>query len=319
MNKNNLDWKIRLLDRLLLLLSLGKPIHRLSLEELRKLPETPIPPIVERILGGKRIPLPKVTQQMVNGRHGEIPVRFYYPSTEKNLALILFFHGGGWVSGNFQTHDLMCRRIARDTGAIVLAVRYRLAPWFKYPTALEDCYDVLTWAVQNAVSLKANIHQVMVMGDSAGGNLAASVCLMARERGKPAIAGQVLLYPCTDGTLSQPSIDRNANAPILTKEMMKCFVEYYARREYERLEPYFSPLLAQDLNNLPPALIITAEYDPLRDEGQAYARRLQESGNRVQVTDYSGMVHGFLSFPPFCRGALPAFAEIATYVKAAIG
>lgn len=125
MNKLNLDWKIRLLDRLL---RLSKPIHRLSLEELRKLPETPIPPIVERVMGGKRIPLPKVTQQMVSGRYGEIPIQFYYPSSEPNLARLLFFHGGGWISGNFQTHDLMCRRIARDTGAIVLAVRYRLAP-----------------------------------------------------------------------------------------------------------------------------------------------------------------------------------------------
>ncbi|MEC4814926.1 MAG: alpha/beta hydrolase [Scytonema sp. PMC 1069.18] len=313
MNKRNLDWKIRLLDRLL---RFSKPIDQLSLAELRQLQETSIPAIVQRVLGGKRISLPQVTQRTINGRHGEIPIRLYYPSTEQIRTLILFFHGGGWVYGNFQTHDLMCRRIARDTGGLVVAVRYRLAPWFKYPTALEDCYDVFTWIVQHKTDLGTDIRQLMVMGDSAGGNLATSVCLMARDRGESgAIARQILIYPEIDGTMSQPSVERNANAPILTKSLMHFYVNYYTRNESDRLEPYFSPLLAKDLSNLPPALIITAEYDPLCDEGQAYAQRLREFGNQVQFTKYTGMIHGFLSFPPFCRGALPAFSEIATYVK----
>lgn len=313
-NKLNLDWKIRLLDRIL---RLNKPLNQLSLEELHKLPETPIPAIVERILGGKSIPLPQVTEQIVPGRHGDIQIQLYHPSTNQNLALILFFHGGGWVCGNFQTHNLMCRRIARDTGAVVLATRYRLAPWFKYPTALEDCHDVLNWAMQNATSLGINRQQVMVMGDSAGGNLATALCLMTRDQGEQIIHRQILFYPVTDGTLSHPSIERYADAPVLTKEMMQCFVNYYARCEADCLEPYFSPLLAEDLSHLPPALVITAEYDPLHDEGQLYANRLQQAGNQVQATDYPGMVHGFLSFPPFCQAALPAFAEVAAYVKAA--
>lgn len=315
MNKLKLDWKIRLLERLL---RLNKPIHRLSLEELRDLSEKPIPPIVERILAGKPIPLPKVTQQTVKGRHGEIPIQLYYPPTQQNQALILFFHGGGWSYGNFQTHDLMCRRIARDTGAIVLAVRYGLAPWFKYPIPLEDCYDVFAWATQNTNRLGADIHQIILMGDSAGGNLATSVCLMAREREKFVIARQILLYPATDGRLCQTSVERYADAPVLTKEMTECFIKYYSGSESDKFEPYFSPLLAQDLSNLPPALIITAEYDVLHDQGQQYAQRLREAGNQVQVTDYPGMVHGFLSFPPFCQGALPAFEEIASYIRAAI-
>lgn len=307
-----LDWKIRLLDRILL--RLNKPIPQMSLEELRQLPETHIPLFIERLLGGKRIPIPQVIERRIEGRHGEVPIRLYYPSSKLNLPLILFFHGGGWVCGNFQTHDLMCRRIASSTGAIVIAVRYRLAPWFKYPTALEDCYDVLLWAAKNMNNLGANQQQFLVMGDSAGGNLATSVCLLARDRGQSWVARQILLYPTVDGTLNQPSIARYADAPVLTKDMIECFVKYYARSEVDRFEPYFSPLLAENLSHLPPALIITAEYDPLHDEGQKYAQRMREAGNQVQVIDYSGMVHGFLSFPPFCREALPAFAKIAAYV-----
>ncbi len=314
-NNLNLDWKIRLLDTIL---SLGKPLDQMNLDEIRKLSETPISSIVERILGGKRIAIAQVTQQTVNGRHGEIPIQLYYPSTKPNLPLILFFHGGGWIYGNLQTHDLICRRIARDTGAIVLAVAYRLAPFFKYPIALEDCYDVLLWAVENAISLKVDRQKLIVMGDSAGGNLATAVCLMSRDEGHSFIAGQVLIYPITSGKLNQPSMERNANAPVLTKDLMECFVEYYARSESDILQPYFSPLLAPDLSNLPKALIITCNYDPLYDQVRAYAQRLQAAGNEVLLLDYLGMVHGFLSFIPFCREALPAFEKIAAYIKLVI-
>jgi acetyl esterase len=204
MDKFNLDWKTRLLDGIL---NFSKPLEKMSLDELRETPEKPIPPIVERVFGGKRIALADIMQQKISGRHGEIPIRLYYPVIQENLPIILFFHGGGWVYGNFQTHDRMCRRIARDTGAIVLAVRYRLAPFFKYPTALEDCYDVLLWAVKHSVSLRADSEKVLVMGDSAGGNLAA-VCLMARDQGHSSIARQILIYPIMSGMLDQPSIKK---------------------------------------------------------------------------------------------------------------
>ncbi|AFY97004.1 alpha/beta hydrolase [Chamaesiphon minutus] len=312
MDKLNLDWKIQLLDGIL---NFSKPLEKMSLDELRETSEKPIPPIVERIFGGKRIALADIMQQKISGRHGEIPIRLYYPVIQENLPIILFFHGGGWVYGNFQTHDRMCRRIARDTGAIVLAVCYRLAPFFKYPTALEDCYDVLLWAVKHSVNLKADSERVIVMGDSAGGNLAAAVCLMARDQGHSSIARQILIYPVMSGMLDQPSIEKYANAPILTQERMRYFVQCYARTEADILQPYFSPLLAQDLNNLPPTLIITSEYDPLHDQAHEYAQRLQEAGTPVTLIDYSDMVHGFLSFPAFCREALPTFYEIAKYVK----
>lgn len=308
-----LDWKIRLLDKLL---SSSKPLEQMSLEEVREASIQSISPLMERIYAGKRIVLPEITEQNIMGRHGEISIRLYYPSTGRYLPLIVFFHGGGWVYGNLQTHDRLCRRIARDAKAIVLAVDYRRAPFYKYPTALEDCYDTLCWAIENAIHLKVNPEQVIVMGDSAGGNLATAVCLMARDLGQPAIAQQILIYPVTSGKLDQPSVAQYANAPLLTKERMEYFVQCYARQEAELSQSYFSPLLAEDLSHLPPALIITAEYDLLKEQGQNYGRRLQEANVPVTLIDYPRMVHAFLSFPPFCRAALPAFAQIATFVKA---
>jgi acetyl esterase len=313
-----IDWKIRLLDWLL---RRNKPIHYLSPEELRRLPQTPIPGWVTSLLFGPVIGLPQVTDCTVPGRQGEIPVRLYASSLQPNLPLILFFHGGGWVVGNFQTHDSLCRRLARDTGAMVLAVGYRLAPWFKYPVALDDCEDALLWAAQAGATL-GTAGPILVAGDSAGGNLAAALCLRRRNQGYQAssgqpfpIAGQILLCPVTDGSLSQPSMNRYANAPLLTKPMMEFYVQQYAKTEADCCEPEFSPLLAEDLSNLPPALIITAEYDPLCDDGQHYAQRLRAAGNSVQAINYPGMVHGFMSFPPFCRSALPAFAEVAAFVQ----
>ncbi|MFM7423911.1 MAG: alpha/beta hydrolase [Elainella sp.] len=312
-----IDWKIRLLDWLL---RRNQPIYHLSLEELHQLPLTPIPGWITRLLFGQKIALPQVTDRTIPGRQGDIPIRLYHPSLQPNLPLLLFFHGGGWVAGNFQTHDSLCRRLAHDTGAIVLAVEYRLAPWFKYPAALDDCEDVLLWAAQADSTIGA-AGPILVIGDSAGGNLATALCLRQRSRdgqsssSSAPIAAQILLYPVTDGTLSQPSMSRYANAPLLTKPMMQFYVQHYARTESDCRQPEFSPLLAEDLSHLPPALIITAEYDPLCDDGQHYAERLRAAGNSVQTTDYAGMVHGFMSFPPFCRGALPAFAEIATFVR----
>ena len=308
-----LDWKTRLLD---ILLSSSKPLEQMSLDELKLASEKSISPFVERIFAGKKILVNKVVkQQNISGRHGDIPIRIYYPSEQKPLPLIIFFHGGGWVYGNLDTHDRFCRRLAKDTGAMVLAVGYRLAPFYKYPTALEDCYDAFLWAVQNATSLSANPEKIIIMGDSAGGNLAAAVCLMARDRGNQLISQQILIYPVVSGELNQPSIEKNADAPILTKSRMQCFIDYYARDKADILQPYFSPLLAQDLSNLPPALIIACEYDPLHDQAQMYAERLQSAKIPVKLLDYPQTIHGFMSLPPFCQEALPAFTEIVKYIK----
>lgn len=309
----NLDWRIRLLDRFL---SLSKPVYLMSREELQTLDETQIPPIVESILAGRKFSIAQITELAVQGRHGTVPLRLYHPDPRQTLPLILFFHGGGWVYGNLDTYDRLCRRLAHQTGAAVLAVRYRLAPDFKYPTALDDCEDALSWALDQATELQVDATRLFVMGDSAGGNLAASLCLMCRNWDESLVRGQILIYPVLDGFLDQPSVDRYADAPVLTKEAMQKYVEFYARSPDDLSQPYFSPLQSTDFSRLPPALIITAEYDILYDQAQLYAQKLQHAGTAVKLVEYPGMVHGFLSFPPFCRSALPAFEITAAFVRA---
>lgn len=305
-----LDWKVRLLTWLL---SLNKPVNEMTPQEVEQMVQSPIS-LVGRVMLGRSLPLPKITNLVIPGRHGDIPLKLYYPMRQ-SVGVIAFFHGGGWISGNFQTYDAMCRRLARESGVLVIAVGYRLAPRYPFAIALEEGYDTLEWVVHQAESLGVNANSLIVMGDSAGGNLAAALCLMARDAHSPKIRGQILLYPVTDGTLTQPSIVQYADGPFLTKAQLERFVQDYARTPNDIHHPYFSPLLATNLTQLPPALIITAQHDPLHDEGQAYAQRLREAGNWLQATDYVGMIHAFVSFPGFCRGAKPAFAEIAAFVN----
>lgn len=307
-----LNWKVRLLDRIL---KLNKPLERMNSEELRQASEQELSPLIGRVFGGKRIELKKVVDRTIEGRHGDIPIRLYYPSLKINLPIILSLHGGGWVYGNLPTHDRLCRRISRDAEAIVVSVDYRLAPFFKYPTAIEDCYDVLLWMITNMSDLNANPEKIMVMGDSAGGNLAAVLCLMSKQQDF-SLAKQILIYPVTSGILEQTSVDKNADAPVLTKDRMQFFIDCYAGDSQDVRDAYFSPLLTEDLSNLPPALIITGEYDLLHDQGTIYAQKLEEAGNSVKLVDYPGTIHGFVSFPPFCKQALPAFKEMAEFIAA---
>ncbi|MGR3276172.1 alpha/beta hydrolase [Acaryochloris marina NIES-2412] len=311
--KYQLDWKIQILNGLL---NRSQSIELLSPEALHQRNETTRPAVINWLKHGRKRKLPKISNQWVAGRHGKIPIRLYYPSLNPHLPCVVFFHGGGWVTGSLDTHDDFCRQIAYQSGALILSVAYRLAPEFPYPTPLEDCFDVTQWAAQNAEALGADPQQLMVMGDSAGGNLAAAVCLMARDLNGPTLQRQILLYPALDGTLNHPSMDQYADAPVLTKPAMEFFVNQYTHSPADIQSSYFSPLLAEDLSQIPPALVITAAYDPLRDEGQAYGQRLRQASVPTQVTDYPGMVHGFLSFPQFCSGAKPAWAEITHYIQA---
>ena len=318
-----IDWRIKILAWLS---SQSKPTMLMSQEELLQKNQQPSSPVINWLRHGHKVRLPRINNQTVTGRHGDIPVRLYSPSWRwlkasrkpSQLPCVLFFHGGGWVTGNLDSHDHLCRQITHDSRALVISVGYRLAPAFPYPIPLEDCYDATLWAARNAQQLGVDPKRIMLMGDSAGGNLAAAVCLMARDLAGPDIHRQILIYPVVDGTLSHPSIEEYADAPVLTKAAMLFFVQQYASSPTEIQSAYFSPLLAEDLSQLPPALVITATYDPLRDEGQAYAQRLQAAGVSTQVTDYAGMVHGFLSFPRFCRGAKPARNEIVRYIQSAV-
>ena len=235
-----------------------------------------------------------VADRTLPGPVGEIPVRVYTPERAATLPVLVYFHGGGWVIGDIETHDGLCRSLARSSGSLIVSVDYRLAPEHKYPAAVEDAYAATRWVAENAVSLGADPERIAVGGDSAGGNLAAVAALMARERGGPRLTFQLLIYPVTDHSFDTPSYHENAEGCLLRREAMAWFWNQYLSRPEEGKEPHASPLRAPDLSGLPPALVITAEYDPLRDEGEAYARWLEAAGVPVTLTRHDGMIHGFL-------------------------
>lgn len=242
---------------------------------------------------------------------GDITVRAYSPGGPGPHPVLVYYHGGGWVAGDLYTHDGLCRSLTNAARCAVVSVDYRLAPESKYPVAAEDSYTALRWVVANATRLGLDPRRVAVGGDSAGGNLATVVALMARERGGPELVHQVLIYPVTDHDLNTPSYVENATGYVLTRDGMEWFWNHYLARESQGREPYASPLRAPSLARLPPALVITAEYDPLRDEGEAYAARLRDAGVPVTVTRYAGMFHGFVRMTRILDKAKTALDEIA--------
>jgi acetyl esterase len=250
------------------------------------------------------------------GAVGPVPVRSYRPADAAGqLPLVVNFHGGGWTVGNLDAADWLCSSVAVTTRAVVVSVDYRLAPAHRFPAAAEDSYAALVDVVGRAAEFGADTDRVAVMGESAGGNLSAVVSLMARDRSGPRIAHQALLYPAVDLTMASPSVDRNAHAPILTKADMIAYRRHYLGDQDPR-RPYASPLFADDLRGLPPALVQVAEHDPLRDEGIRYAERLREAGVPVRLTEYVGMPHGYLNFPRICRAAPQALAEVCAEQRA---
>jgi acetyl esterase len=248
---------------------------------------------------------------------GEIAVRVYSPGGAGPHPALVFYHGGGWVIGDLYTHDGICRSITNAAGCIVASVEYRLAPEFRYPVAAEDSFAALRWVVDNAGQLGIDARRVAVGGDSAGGNLAAVVALMARERGGPALVQQTLIYPVTNYGLDTPSYHENATGYLLTREGMRWFWRHYLAREEQGKEPYASPLVAPSMAGLPPALVITAGCDPLRDEGEAYAARLRDAGVPVTLTRYEGIFHGFIRMTRLHGKARAALDEIAGSLRKA--
>jgi acetyl esterase len=242
---------------------------------------------------------------------GEITVRAYSPGGPGPHPALVYYHGGGWVIGDLYTHDGLCRSLTNAARCAVVSVDYRLAPESKYPVPAEDSYAALRWVAANAGRLGIDPRRIAVGGDSAGGNLATVVALMARERGGPALVHQVLIYPVTDHDLSTPSYLENATGYVLTREGMRWFWSHYLAREAQGREPHASPLRASSLAGLPSALVITAEYDPLRDEGEAYAARLRDAAVPVTVTRYPGMFHGFVRMTRILDKARTALDEIA--------
>lgn len=238
-------------------------------------------------------PVGSVDARSIPGPDGEIPVRIYHPSGDSPHSLLVYFHGGGWVVGDLDSHDEPCRQLCAGSDSVVVSVDYRLAPEVRFPGGLEDCYAATCWAVENAASLGADADRLAVGGDSAGGNLAAAVCLMARDRGGPVIEHQLLIYPVTDDNVDTDSYVANAEGMFLTRAMMQWFWDQYLADPSEGQNPLSAPLKGS-LENLPPATVIVAEYDPLRDEGLAYADALSAAGVPVEQREFKGMIHGFI-------------------------
>jgi acetyl esterase len=239
----------------------------------------------------RQMPSPVQLHEIRDVVAGGVPSRLYRPSNDTNLGLLVYYHGGGWVIGNLDSHDAVCRSLADRMGHAVLSVDYRLAPEHPFPAAVEDSMCALRWAYENASELGINPERIAVGGDSAGGNLAA---IVAQQRPVPLVF-QMLIYPATDMTQSFPSQNENKAGPVLTAGAMEWFINHYMPSNTNKKDPLASPWFSPDnmLQGTPPALIITAEFDPLRDEGEAYGRRLIDNGVTASIVRYNGMFHSF--------------------------
>ena len=262
---------------------------------------------------GAPVEVASVEDRTLDTDAGAVRVRVFTPEADGPVPIMMYFHGGGYVKGGLDETDAFCRRLARTTGNVVVSVDYRLAPEHPYPAALDDAYHCSLWAYQNAEALGGTKDSFSVCGESAGGNLAAVVCLLARSDEKIEISRQILLQPVVDFTLSFPSIDMPASECLVPREDLAWYYEEYY--EGDTRDFRVSPVFADDLSGLPPALIITAEHDTLRDEGKAYADRLQSSGVPTKYSCYSGMIHGFLQMAGLVDEAQQAIDEIAAFAR----
>ncbi|TNF90690.1 MAG: alpha/beta hydrolase [Gammaproteobacteria bacterium] len=261
---------------------------------------------------------PELSIGSVEDRHidteaGSIPIRIYRPAEEGPLPIVMNFHGGGWVIGDLDTADSVCRSLSEAAGCIVISVDYRLAPEHVYPAAVEDAYAATCWAAANADALGGS-GKLAVTGESAGGNLATVVCQKARDEDGPHIDFQLLAYPVVDHDLSRPSYDENGEGYLLEKNTMVWFWDHYCPPA-RRSESAASPLLADSLADLPPAVILTAEYDPLRDEGKAYADALSAAGVPAKLICFDGLVHDFLATAALFQCSKAAFEQAVTELK----
>jgi acetyl esterase len=284
---------------------------------------------VSRRIFGAVPPGVEATDQQVPGPDGQLPVRVYRPAgTPAGTAagasaadglerpLVVYFHGGGFVLGNLDLGSWICGTVADRVGAVVVSVEYRLAPTHRFPAAVEDSYAALAWAAANAADLGAG-GPVGVMGESAGGTLAAVVCLMAKERGGPAVAHQALIYPAVDLTTKFDSANTDPHAPFLSAADRAAYNRLYLGPDGDPAHPWVSPVFAADHTGLPPALIQVGEHDPLREGGARYAALLRAAGVPVRFTEYVGVPHGFVNFPGLSRAAHQALAEVCAEQSAA--
>jgi acetyl esterase/lipase len=294
----------------------GKPFHQMTPGEARQAIDT-----MFAAFRGTPVEVGKIEDRRIPGPAGQIPVRIYSPAGIGPFGALVYFHGGGWVIGNIETHDATCRQLTAGAGCVTISVDYRLAPEHKFPAGPEDCYAATKWVADNAHALNVDQNRLAVGGDSAGGNLAAAVALMARDRGGPRLAFQLLIYPatdCADDTSSQREFAQVSPDYVLSRADMEWFWGHYLRPT-DKTNPIACPALAKSLANLPAAFIVTAEVDPLRDEGEAYAEALRKAGINVKVKRYNGVCHGFFSMSSMIDKGRQAVSDSCAELRSAIG
>ncbi len=262
----------------------------------------------------------KVEDRKIPGPGSEIPVRIYTPAGPGPFPILAWFHGGGWVVGDLDGADGTARHLTVGANCVTVSVDYRLAPETKFPGASDDCYAATVWAAQHAAELNGNASRIAVGGDSAGGNLAAAVSLMARDRQlNPAVVFQLLIYPVTERNFTTASYTNNAEGYLLSKASMEWYWNHYLSDPSHASNPYAAPMQAADLSGLPPALVVTAEYDPLCDEGEAYGARLKAAGVPTTCTRYDGMIHGFFGMWGAMDKGMRAIEEASAALRQAFG
>ncbi len=274
-----------------------------------------------QLLSGQAPDIARTVNKRFDASDGPIAIRLYYPEYEpqSSLPLVVYFHGGGWSFGSIETHDNVCRTLCAGAACIVASVDYRLAPEHKFPMAVEDAIAASLWAYDNASVLGADPARIVLAGDSAGANLAAVASLAARDRGYPDLLGQLLIYPATDMAMSHPSHKVFGDGYRLTRPLMVWSSTNYLRDGPDIMDPRASPLRAKDHSGLPPAIIVTAGFDPLRDEAAAYAAKLRNAGVEVQYRCFDNLIHGFINLTGVVDAAARALEEITVMVKNTLG
>ncbi|MEU6539689.1 alpha/beta hydrolase [Streptomyces sp. NPDC047000] len=268
---------------------------------------------------GEPEPVARVWERTVPGPAGEIPVRGYVPEGEGPFPVLVYFFGGGWTLGTIDTSDAICRSLTNAVGCVTVAVGYRLAPEHRFPAAVEDCAAAVHWIAAHRGELGLDPALLAVGGDSAGGNLAAAVSLKTRDEHGPAITAQLLVYPNTDHRSDTPSLRENTDPYLFNATSVAWYWNHYLATEEDGLNPLASPLRAADHSGLPPALVITAEYDPIRDQGEEYAHRLRAAGVPVELTRYEGMAHGFFAMAGTLPAGRRAVEQAAAFLRRAFG
>jgi acetyl esterase len=288
------------------------PLYTLSLAQARA---ADLASIVDA--AGDPEPVAEVVDRQFPGPGGDLPIRVYRPGRAGPTPALLYFFGGGWTLGTIDTADAICRSLTNTVGCTTISVGYRLAPEHRFPAAVEDCYAAACWVAGHAAELDIDPGRLAVGGDSAGGNLAAAVTLLARDGGGPALAHQLLVYPNTDYLSDTASLRENTDPLLFNRTSVDWYWGHYLRTAADGAHPLASPLRATDLSGLPPATVLTAEYDPLRDQGEQYAAALRAAGVPVELTRYAGMVHGFFAMSGVLDTATRAIAQAAARLRAA--